>query len=672
MVSRLDAAAAAGLKVSLMLGHGRQRSNASPTGTAALPEWAEAAYPGITTNTGRTSFVGYDVDHPGARELWAAALSALVPAVARHPALLSWSLANEPALWAANSTFTFAAFGAWLNRTYAGNVSALSAEWQPGAPLHLSGFDDAALVPAMGYRRFSARQVIDWTNFNMARGSAWFEWLCGRIKAASAGAPTARCHAKFNNVESPLGRRHANGFDRVRLSRSLDWQDCDTRTIYTRGNAALAQQQFPQRPNDTFAFDALDMAGSYAFMRSVALPGTPLLDSEWHSVSTVTFRDAALPATYMRVVTWLAAVHGLSAVNIWYWARRGWDANATIGAEFGGADVAFSLMTQPAAADAFLRAHREINALAEHVTAVAAAPRRVFLLYSEASAVAAHAHEASQWSVPSAYLDHMLAAVSLTQWLPGAGVGFLPARDLMPGGRGLPLGLGALLVPSVTHIDDAALDAVRRLATSSGNGSTVPVVVVGNSTSRPALFSRDELDRLRPASARAWASSLPLVDVGGQGGADAGAYAELARVLVPAVTPRARMHDAATDDSDGTSAGGHAPGAASPLACFAPSAETRPRSEPPPPTVAALIGGVFGVVCRSAGNVAVLVNTLRDSVAVGVRCGNGGDGGGGGGGNRNSSSGSAAISAIDLWTQRPVALPLVLASMDVRLLQVVC
>ena len=66
------------------------------------------------------------------------------------------------------------------------------------------------------------------------------------MKRYSRAAPSARCHAKFNNAESPLGPKAGNGFDRVRLARSLDWQDCDTRATYTRGNAAKAQLEFYQ------------------------------------------------------------------------------------------------------------------------------------------------------------------------------------------------------------------------------------------------------------------------------------------------------------------------------------------------------------------------------------------------------------------------------------------
>ena len=55
--------------------------------------------------------------HVGAKQLWDMLLAALVPAVAHHPALPGWNLANDPSFRAANSSFTFVNFAAFLCET---------------------------------------------------------------------------------------------------------------------------------------------------------------------------------------------------------------------------------------------------------------------------------------------------------------------------------------------------------------------------------------------------------------------------------------------------------------------------------------------------------------------------------------------------------------------------
>ena len=72
---------------------------------------------------------------PGAKVVWGKVLAAVVPAVAAHPAVLTWDLANEPGFAAANSSYTTAAWSAHLEQAFGGNLSAASADWGLGTPL---------------------------------------------------------------------------------------------------------------------------------------------------------------------------------------------------------------------------------------------------------------------------------------------------------------------------------------------------------------------------------------------------------------------------------------------------------------------------------------------------------------------------------------------------------
>ena len=151
---------------------------------------------------------------------------------------------------------------------------------------------------------------------------------------------------------------------------------CDARALYTRGDAARTVVPFWGLPNSTYAWDWVNMGGAYDFMRSTA-PHKPLLDTEWHTISTVAFRDGALPAQYVVANWWVAALRGLSRADVWFWGRQGWTPNTTISHEFGGADVAYSLLTQPRATDGFVHGHAQVMALAEHFALLASQPREV-------------------------------------------------------------------------------------------------------------------------------------------------------------------------------------------------------------------------------------------------------------------------------------------------------
>ena len=293
------------------------QANRASNGSSAFPEWAEGAYPGLTTKVGKTTFFNYDIDNPGAKEIWDTVLSAVVPALSNSSAIISWNLANEPGFVQANSLYTFAKFSAYLEKEYAGNLSGLRTAWKAA---EIQSFTDDRLKEGMGQKWFSDLQYLDWAIFNQQRVSEWFEWVCGTIKHHDQGA---RCHIKTSNGVTPLLFRHGSGIDRVRLATSLDIAGCDTRNFFFGSPAALNKGQmdthtpFPQYPGiHTYAMDWINMAGAYDFMRSMGNPSTPVFDTEWHPFSTVKYRDPALPVSYVKASVWLAVLHGLTYAQV--------------------------------------------------------------------------------------------------------------------------------------------------------------------------------------------------------------------------------------------------------------------------------------------------------------------------------------------------------------------
>lgn len=520
-IDSLDILAQIGQHGTLFLGNGRQGSSSAPE-DQMMPQWAAAKYPGLTTDTGRQHFCSFDIDNPGARDVFGQALNALIPAVVNHPAVFSVSLANEPGFPAANSSYTLRKFQAWLQAAYAGRIEDLNRAWNnsPG----FANFSDPAMAPAMGYRTFSNAQLLDWAAFNRERVTAWYRFLYDTIQAAAArgsgGRKRLAVHMKINNDGQPFGRAHTDGIDRPRLSEFYELHGCDTRALAS----SESHFSFPQYPPNFYAFDWLSVSGSYSFMRSLD-PSKPVIESEWHTVSTVTFRTPELSPQHMSACAVLAHCHGLASNEIWYWGRKDWLPNSTVSKEFGGADFAFSLSAQAQAFNAYLRTHAEANALAADIVAVATQPMRMLMLYSDASAV-----------VDTNYLNVQLATFSLLEFV-GVNLGFVPEPRLP--GSSLLTSADLLVVPAVSHASDNTVAAVKALAERSsrhggiraGDGPQVLLVSV-NATDRASVFAFDNRSRPRDPASLQWLRSLPAVEIGDV--ADAQAFARVEAAVLAA------------------------------------------------------------------------------------------------------------------------------------------
>ena len=148
-----------------------------------MPPWAEAMYPGLTTNVGKTHFQSYDIDHPGAKVVWGHTLDVVVPVVAMHASTsvtLGWMLANEPGFTAANSTYTLEAWGTFLQQRYNNSLDSLEAAWNQTGPL-VGGWSGHVVAKGMGWTVYSVEHAADWHEFNTHRVADWYSWLCGAI-----------------------------------------------------------------------------------------------------------------------------------------------------------------------------------------------------------------------------------------------------------------------------------------------------------------------------------------------------------------------------------------------------------------------------------------------------------------------------------------------------------
>ena len=159
--------------------------------------------------------------------------------------------------YSANSSYTLPSFEAFLRTRYHSDISALNDAWGDT----LKTFQDHELRDRMrAVQTLKPQQHLDWGQFNNARVTEWFLWLCNAAKAHAGPEAEGRikCLVKASNGESPLGPGSPSGIDRLALSAALDVNGCDTRAEFATGQS---HQPFPQLPTSAAEAYAMDWIG---------------------------------------------------------------------------------------------------------------------------------------------------------------------------------------------------------------------------------------------------------------------------------------------------------------------------------------------------------------------------------------------------------------------------
>lgn len=438
-------------------------------------------YPNLTTNAGRNHFYSYDIDHPAARKLWGIVLDAVAPAMAGHPGIVGWSLANEPGFSSANSTYTLAKFQAFLEQRYNDSIMAWSEAW--GRRFH--SFQDPLIMNYMGLWTMSTRQLLDWNAFNDQRAAQWYGFLCDRINTHYPDTAPTACFIKASNSASglhPVAPHGEQGIGRLQLVPVLDYRGCDTRILPT-SSSHFAIPSFPQT---LYAMDWLPAASSYALMRSLGGGRQPVMETEWHSISTVTFRMEEIPSQHLRAARWLSHIHGMAANMIWFWGREGWSGLPKMSHEFAGADFFRALPTQPHMLAEYARGAVEVNAVGDYLVALAAQLPQLNLLYSPESLVADPAH-----------MDNLFGTYSLLHSL-GVPVGFTTARSAVDSSATTAV---PVVISGASYVAPDVQEHLRALHTAG-----TPIIVTGNRTN---LFAFDDAGGRSEPNMRDWAMTLP-------------------------------------------------------------------------------------------------------------------------------------------------------------------
>eukprot|EP00041_Stephanoeca_diplocostata_P001039 m.18632 g.18632 ORF g.18632 m.18632 type:complete len:832 (-) comp11532_c0_seq2:2495-4990(-) len=596
------------------LGNGNLGHGSTPT-SHALPDWAEAHYLGITTRVGKTHFYSYDIDHPGAKAIWTMVLQRVASLFRSDDRVLGWSLSNEPGFFVANSTYTLAGFTQFLQARYHHSAGALAAAWE--LP-DLRTFADPRVLRAMGAEVYSVRQQLDWGTYNNQRVTAFYTWLCNAVREHT-GNPDAKCWVKASNSASGVhGDAQPNGIDREGLTTALGVQGCDTRLI---------QQSAPHYPisllpsNEYFyAQDWIPTAAGYDFMRSVSRRTQPVVETEWHAVSTVSQRARVVSGAHIRAGLYLAHVHGMALNVLWFWGRIGWTGLPSLPKEFGGADFAMSSATQPAAMNAYLRTTIEANGVAAALAGMASQPPQVWLVYA-----------ASGYFVNEATASGTLLGVYSLLHSLGVPIGFATESDLVRGalfdshasnvsshGAAGP-GSVYIIATNTTYL---ATSAVAALQEKQKSGATV--LLVGEEADVERTLRFDDTGLPAPTATTTWlAERVPLVRT--HGAADADSMHAVEAALPALARPQRCVVPGTTLREPGTSIG-----------------DDGLRTQ-------------FGVLCRCADNVLIIINLVNVTTGVDV-----------------VARGIRMPALVDVFTNASVSTPLSLAPLETHLFHASC
>eukprot|EP01043_Picozoa_sp_COSAG02_P031368 COSAG02_NODE_2044_length_10022_cov_81.942558_2_plen_966_part_00 len=437
-----------------------------------LPQWADAAYPGISNSSLFDQHDwGFDIDHPASRAILGPAYTAAAQELGDHPAVVSWMFANEPAFISTQSNWTQTKFRKWLRTEYDGDLAELNRLWN-------ATFSSFATVPLRQYKSAMVDPICtlaewhDWCAFNAWRVTDWFTFMHDTIVAGaprSASAPP-RCHAKIMNgdlwqVSSVPGmwQTHAIGIDREALIDLFEVNGCDTTIGQSEPTTLL--RTWPPWPtnhpqNMTFAVNWLVLAMGYDFMRSLA-PHKPLFDSEWHALSGMAGRysdlnlpEAVLTPDYASFAAWHSHIHGQAGNIAWYRGRGSANNTFAVNPEASGSAFADQALTQPAAVEGYAYEQVRMNTHARAIRTVATAPRELCFLYSEAAAMAN-----GMDTGPDSYLTTTMRVFEAANFL-SVPLGFVTERQLQ---RGQQADCKLLLLPSVGYIENRTLTALAQL-----------------------------------------------------------------------------------------------------------------------------------------------------------------------------------------------------------------
>ncbi|MDO7173145.1 T9SS type A sorting domain-containing protein [Mariniflexile sp. AS56] len=368
--------------------------NTKPTGAMGfifmnnknVPAWSISKY-GSDFEMRTDTFTGYDIDNPGAREMWGFLLEGTVPKMAgKKYSQLGYMMCNEPHFftqttgtnlaWASGpvSSYTIDKFKTWLANKHV-SISRLNSLWGTS----FADFNDVTIAIPIDTSKKGTAIWYDWSLFNMYRATEWYKFLKSEIQSHDAAA---KVHLKIMpNLWTENERIH--GIDLEALT--------DLSGII--GNDSGADYNHMWGPTEdweaNYAFNWRELCMGYDFMKSVS-PDKINLNSEAHFLSTGKSRDLYMNPAYARATFWLAHTYGMTASQTWFWARTE-DGSPRNGLAVGNG-YAGSNNHQPRVVNEVASTIMDLNTNSDEIMAMQRQRKPIRIFYSKTSAINKQTH----------------------------------------------------------------------------------------------------------------------------------------------------------------------------------------------------------------------------------------------------------------------------------------
>ncbi|HEC41402.1 MAG TPA: hypothetical protein ENI20_01060 [Bacteroides sp.] len=339
-----------------------------------LPGWSEIKYDGF--RVGSRMFGRYDIDHPGARELYGFLLKGTVPRMAgKNYTKLGYELFNEPSFFTQKgvwntgevSNYTKEKFKAWLSELH-DSIGDLNSLWGTS----FECFDDVTIAIPIAPSRQGTAMWYDWMVFNNYRVTDYFQFLKNEIRKYD---PDALVQIKLMPWLF-TGDKKDHGIDFESLIRLCDITGCDASA--KKSDISGKHEDWMER----YSFQWVNISMTFDFFRSVK-PNQIIFDAETHILSSVHFRDLYLSPDYARAAYWLAHMHGLNASRNWVWGRSlTGEINSKVGEGYAGSNN-----QQPAILNELHATLIDLNTFSEEITAIQLQRKSLRIYYSLTNAI---------------------------------------------------------------------------------------------------------------------------------------------------------------------------------------------------------------------------------------------------------------------------------------------
>jgi beta-galactosidase len=340
------------------------------------PDWAKKKYPEITDGPG-IKYTMYDINHPVAQKIQSDLIAAVVPLMAgKQYTKLGYMLCNEPhwntiqKTWASAPISDLAVldFKKWLKKRH-GNIDEVNKLWKT----NYSNFETLVVPKDIVESQQGTATWFDFESYNMDRVTDWFSFLKKEVKKYD---PNARTHMKIMpNLWTENKRDH--GIDMEALTRNSDiiGNDCSTGGPWMWGK--------PKEWEKNYSFDWVEMCMSYDFYKSIS-PEKIMYNTEGHFLSTGKYRDLYQTKEYVRCNYWQAYIHGLTAIQTWYWARRD-DGSSKKSEDSNG--YAGSNNHQPRVVNEVHATVLDLNSISDKIMALQRQEKPIRIFYTKASSI---------------------------------------------------------------------------------------------------------------------------------------------------------------------------------------------------------------------------------------------------------------------------------------------